>query len=1068
MVPRVPAPSPGLAKLTVPEPSRVVARPRLFERLDEARRRGNIVWIAAPAGAGKTTLLASYLRERRLRSAWFQTDPADGDVASFLHYLAQIDGIGAGAAETLPAYTAEYLGGLPAFARRWFRRFFTLVPELQVLVFDDYHQMAADSPVHVALREGLAELPRRLTVIVASRSQPPPVLTRLRTLENFTLVEAEALRLTAQECLEVSRLRLGERTPEAALVHRLHERTQGWLAGLVLMLEHDPAALAADGGAAVDPLVFDYFAGELLAQCEARLQRFLLRSALLCRLTPDAAVRITGMDDAADLLDDLERRNLFLTRHRVPGGPWFYEYHPLFRQFLLDQGRRRWPADELREVQRLAASLLADAGDIPGSIALLRETDDWGQVVALILKQAPELLRKGRFQTLAGWIGEIPQTFRAGMPWLDLYFGLCRLPFDPPQARELLAGAYAGLRATANASGEYLAWAGIIDTYIYAWSDFHSADAWIEEFDALRTRHPAFPSRDIEMRVAAAIFAILMYRRPQDPQLPRWAARIDTLLAEDVDPTMRMLAANHLVLYHHWWVGRVAAGNEVLARVEPFAGAQTVGPFVRIVWDGIVAIASWMSADHAAALTAVDQGLGLAEETGAHLWDFMLLGQGAFAALSSGDVPGARNFLRRMRSSVAGERQLDSLQYRFACFQEAVQSDDRHAMRDHAQAAVGCAVAAGVPWGEVYARPAFAHALFLDGDADAAAAELDTALRLADEIGCSNARYYVHELQAQFAATRGDGAAELVAIRKLFAVMREQGFVNSAWWRDGVMARLCRLALEHDIETDFVRALVHRRALPPQGPVIRLDRWPWPVRVRTLGGLQIDVDGLPLRFAGKVQKRPLELLKALIAFGGSGVAEAQLADALWPDAEGDDAHNAFVTTLQRLRKLLGHRLALVLQEGRLSLDRQLCLVDTWAFESVDPQAADDDDLRRALRLYRGEFLAGDDDGWVLAPRDRWRARFVRAAGALAGRHAAQQRWDDAIACLEGALQVDATVETFYQQLMTLQARLGRSADVPRTYRRCRDALASAGQARPSPSTEALLSRLGAGIPGPTT
>jgi len=93
---------------------------------------------------------------------------------------------------------------------------------------------------------------------------------------------------------------------------------------------------------------------------------------------------------------------------------------------------------------------------------------------------------------------------------------------------------------------------------------------------------------------------------------------------------------------------------------------------------------------------------------------------------------------------------------------------------------------------------------------------------------------------------------------------------------------------------------------------------------------------------------------------------------------------------------------------------------------------------------------------------------VRAAGALAGRHAAQQRWDDAIACLEGALQVDATVETFYQQLMTLQARLGRSADVPRTYRRCRDALASAGQARPSPSTEALLSRLGAGIPGPTT
>jgi ATP/maltotriose-dependent transcriptional regulator MalT/DNA-binding SARP family transcriptional activator len=1061
---QLPAPSPALAKLTVPEPSRVVPRLRLFERLDDARRRGNVVWIAAPAGSGKTTLVASYIRERRLRSAWFQTDPADSDVASFLYYLGQIGS----AVETLPAFTAEYLTGLPAFARRWFRRFFALVPDLQILVLDDYHQIDAASPVHTALREALAELPPHLAVIVASRSQPPPVLTRLRTLEHFTLIDAEALRLTVQECHEVSHLRLGERTPETAVLHQLHERTQGWLAGLVLMLEGDPAALAVDGNAAVDPLVFDYFAGELLAQCEARLQRFLLRSALLHHLTPDAAARITGMDDAADLLADLDRRNLFVARQRAPREQWCYEYHPLFRQFLLDQGRRRLAADELREAQRLAASLLAEAGDVTGSIALLRETDDWGQVVALVLKQAPEMLRKGRFQTLAGWIGDIPQPMRAGTPWLDLFLGLCRLPFDPMQARQLLASAYDGLRATANPAGEYLAWSGIVDTYIYTWSDFRSADPWIDEFDALRARHPAFPSRDIEMRVATAIFAILMYRRPQDAQLPHWAARVETLLGQDIDPTMRMLAANHLVLYQHWWVGRVAAGNEVLGRVEPFAGAQTVGPFVRIVWHGIAAIANWMSANPAAALDAVEQGLALAEETGAHLWDFMLLGQGAFATLSSGDAQGARSFLRRMQASIQAERHLDNLQYRFACFQEAVQRGDRTAMREHAQAGLDCALGAGVPWGEVYARPALAQALFANGDADAAAAELQAALRLADQIGCSNARYYVHELAAQFAAARGDGAAEIIAVRELFAVMREQGFVNSAWWRDSVMARLCRLALEHGIETDFVRALVQRRTLQPQGPLVRLDRWPWPLRVHTLGGLQIEVDGVPLRFAGKVQKRPLELLKALVAFGAIGVAESQLAEALWPDAEGDEAHNAFVTTLQRLRKLLGRRQALVLQEGRLSLDRQLCLIDTWAFESVDPQAAEDDDLRRALRLYRGEFLAGDDAYWTIAPRERWRARFVRAAGALAERHAAQQRWDDAIASLEDALQVDDKVESFYQQLMTFQARAGRNAEVQVTYRRCRDVLASTLQARPSPSTEALLRRLGAETPGLTT
>src|SRR5690606_26326876 len=163
-----PPPAARLAKLAVPEPSRVCPRPRLSERIDAARRHGNVLWVAAPAGAGKTTLLASYLRARGLRAAWYRVDAADGDVASFLFHLGQV----AGDATDLPAFTAEYLAALPAFARNWFRRFYALVPRLQALVFDDYHEIAADSPVHVALREALFEAPRELTVIVASRLEP--------------------------------------------------------------------------------------------------------------------------------------------------------------------------------------------------------------------------------------------------------------------------------------------------------------------------------------------------------------------------------------------------------------------------------------------------------------------------------------------------------------------------------------------------------------------------------------------------------------------------------------------------------------------------------------------------------------------------------------------------------------------------------------------------------------------------------------------------------------------------------------------------------------------------------
>ncbi len=1049
-----------LAKLTAPQADRAWPRARLFERLDAASAGGSVVWIAAPAGAGKTTLVASWLRARRLRSVWYRVDAADSDVASFFHYLGLIAGArSTRSKEALPAFTAEYLGGLAGFARHWFRGFYKLVRGTAVLVLDDYHEIPADSPLHAVIREGLAEVPQGMAVVAISRVEPPPLLTRLRMLDGFTLLDRDALRLSADESAGIARQRLGGEAPDDEALRRLHERTQGWLAGLVLMLEGGPAAQDAGVSVPGDPLVFDYFAGEVLARSEPRIRQFLATTALLPSMTPDAAAALSGQADAAALLAELDRRNFFVARRSAPGSEASYEYHPLFRQFLLERGRRESTPQALVAAKRRAAALLAEQGDVAASIALLREAGDWGEVIRLVLQQAPGLVAHGRFRTLTDWIEEIPAPQRETVPWLGYFHGMCRLAYDPAQARAMLASAYDGFRAAGSAKGEYLAWSGIADTFNYAWSDFHPADPWIDEFDALRARHPEFPSLEVEVRAAAAIAALLMYRRPQAPRLREWIARLDALVSQDIDPALRMIAASQLVLYYNWWTGNLARANELVPRLEPFASAAAIGPFVRLAWEAILAISHWMNARNTEALAAVERGLALSAQTGAHVWDFMLMGQGCTAAATSGDLALARDFLERMRAQITGQRRLDGVQYHFFAFQEAVQRDDPQDMSGHAEAALACSLEAGVPWGEVYARPARALALFRAGDEAGARGELERALGVAASLGCPNAFYYVRELEAQFADASGDAAARDAALAAMFAVMRAQGFRNAAWWRDATMARLSRIGLERGIEPDFVRELIRLRGLQPDEPSARLEAWPWPVRVRVLGEFAIELGGEPLRFSGKVQKRPLELMKALVAFGGRGVAEEQLAEALWPDAEGDDAHNAFVTTLQRLRKLLGQRDALLLQEGRLSLNPRLCWTDAWAFESVDPDAGDDDDLRRALALYRGGLLAGDDAPWTIAPRERLRARFVRAADTQARRRTEAGQWDEAVAGLERALQVDNTVEAFYQQLMRCHARMGRSAEVAATYRRCRDVLGATLQVRPSASTEALLKRL---------
>ncbi len=108
----------------------------------------------------------------------------------------------------------------------------------------------------------------------------------------------------------------------------------------------------------------------------------------------------------------------------------------------------------------------------------------------------------------------------------------------------------------------------------------------------------------------------------------------------------------------------------------------------------------------------------------------------------------------------------------------------------------------------------------------------------------------------------------------------------------------------------------------------------YPLHVYTLGRFSVSRGLKPIRFARKAQHRPLELLKVLVALGGREVATDQLAAALWPESEGDEAYNAFEITLHRLRKLAGVEKALVLSNGLLTLDNQLCWVDVWAFEQI--------------------------------------------------------------------------------------------------------------------------------------
>jgi LuxR family maltose regulon positive regulatory protein len=285
---------------------------------------------------------------------------------------------------------------------------------------------------------------------------------------------------------------------------------------------------------------------------------------------------------------------------------------------------------------------------------------------------------------------------------------------------------------------------------------------------------------------------------------------------------------------------------------------------------------------------------------------------------------------------------------------------------------------------------------------------------------------------------RDDDARALLA--RAFGLARARGYEFFPVWRAEAMSRLCAFALAHGIEPDTVARLVRRRALPPPhqaGDAVDLRAWPWPVQVFALGSaFSVKVDGATLSFRGKSQKRPLEMLQALVAFGGVDVREETLAEALWPDAEGDAAAQAVSTTLHRLRRLLGND-AIVRADGRLSLNPAQVWVDALAcdqrWSSLD--AADHAAVLASLAIYQAPLLAGVASPWVFLGRERLARKYARAVLWSARALASDGDADPAVVLLEAAIDKEPSVESLHAELISLLRRERRDAEAADAERR---------------------------------
>jgi LuxR family maltose regulon positive regulatory protein len=972
----------SLGKITQPNVSAVLPRKRLFALLDAQRA---AAWVTGPPGCGKTTLAASWLDHAGLRSLWYQLDEGDADVATFFYYLsvaaaARDDGAG----EPLPLLTPEYQAGLVVFTRRYFERLFAQLKPPFAMVFDGYHEVPASSQLQEVLRIALEALPPGGRMLIVSRGDPPASLARLRAHQALTLLGWEELRLTREEAGSIvakRQLGLG-----AEAVDALYARTQGWAAGLVLMLAQArvSGAIAEAPGLPTRKLIFDYFAGEIFHKADVRAQQFLLHTAYLPEMTTRIARELSGDPGTDELLASLTRNNYFVSLRETQPEP-VYQYHPMLRDFLQARAGEALPKERRRDLQRLSAAQMEQAGRIEDAVALYRDCHDWDDMARLIEVHAAALVGQGRGETLARWVEELPAEVRTSRPWTLYWAAASQAQLTPRESRLLYEKAFELFRSAGDRVGTVLAASGAMFAILYELDDCSLLDRWIAVLDEAEKSGVPLPSPAVQARVACSMFISLTLRQPQRRDMKQWIERALVAAQSQADINLRMFVGS-LAALTVMWTGLYARAAQLLEALRAMSTGPGVTPFSLITLKNIETMYAMFIADGAACARAMREGLEIAQATGVHTWTFQLLVWGYGGALGAGDLGAAAAIAKQLEPLTGQAGRFNLCIYRhFQAWDALLRKDLMEALQKE-KAALRMAVEVGCPLYEALCRLGLAGILADCGDERRCISHLGTLRNIARGIDNRHLEFTCLTGFAQIALAHGRLRTGLAALRRALELGREYGYFHFLGWQPAAVARVLAHALEAGIEPDYAKSLIKRRNLVPEKPPLAVDGWPWAYRVQTLGGFRLLHHDEPLVASGaKAKRRPLELLKLLIAYGGEQVSESRVTDALWPRIDGDSAHRSFTSTLHRLRKMLGEDRAVTLHEGRLSLDRRFFWLDTWAFEQLaaDLESAAEPVqieklVERVLAVYRGSFMAYETDAtWMMQARERLRGRFAR-------------------------------------------------------------------------------------------
>ncbi|HUF36914.1 MAG TPA: BTAD domain-containing putative transcriptional regulator [Anaerolineales bacterium] len=1082
----MPPASPILQTKISPPPvtPRTLARGRVTGQLLEALNY-RLTVLQARAGYGKSTALATLAAAHR-PVIWYQVAREDNDLSVFLLHLfhaarnalPDTDGLPIAVLEAwdatlepfpLQAVVYQFLNAIGAAE----------TPVL--LVLDDAHLVLDNAEIAQALDHAIGLAPANLHVLLSSRTKVDlPNLSRWRLLGDVLTFDQSFLVFTREEIAALfERHYHYDLTEEEAGI--LHAATEGWAITLQLIWQNlrsgGLSSVSEDLARQDKPLesLFEMLAQEVLAAQPEDVRRFLLGTAVLRELTPDACDAVLGSTDASTMLAYLRRQEFFVVDLDPPGGEALrLRYHYIFHRFL--QGRSS--DAERRAWHTAAAGHFLVRGDHAAAIHHFLRAENHTETARLLVDYGGDLLAQGRLDSLASVLDALPPATLSKHPALLYYLGdLARLRSRFEESLGWYGQAETLWREKGQPDGVSRALRGQARVYLDTLNPGR-AEELLQQ--SLRLSDGAFD------REAQARLLELLAENKLNTGDPVDAERLRRE-AEDLrleGPSDKQLLYRVLLR-----TGRLA---EAIQKLEAQAELEREEPFhtprahreTPLLLSILYAFIGERERALHTAREGTDRGLEL---NSPFVTAVGHMRQGHALSLFGPDryAEARESFLKTIELSnqLAVPRLL--VEANWGLCRVHGYGGDLDAAQETARTAIELAAQYGDEWLNALTRLAMGSSLLFAGRYETAGEWLNLARRVFDE--CSDAfgtvvaqlilclgRYRQGQrgalegsLTAVLAACRGHGYGFLFTRPTLLAVPDER-----------ILTPLLVLARSEGWEARYAEELLGVLDLPEVSlhPGYRLD-------VVTLGSFQTRLGDRPVPPGAWVRAAARQLWQLLLTHYDAPLDREQILEYLWPGAELEAAQRNFKVALNSLYKALepdrppGVDSAYVLREGTvyalrpgadLRLDardfiRAVTAAEGHAGGPAVPHADAVPLLESALALYQGEYLPeARYEPWAARRREQLAGLFLRTADKLCSLYLEEDRPDDAAAVAHRMLAEDPCWERAYQHLMRAHVRLGDHGQAARVYHRCVEILRDEMDVAPSDETEHLYR----GLTGP--